>query len=178
MPLPVTVGKDQTPAGGRFGLSAMGERLAGFIYGTIVTLSVVVAGARAYPHGPGHVAVLVAVTCVVFWIAHVYAHALGHSASVGEHLSFSELKHIARREGSIVEAAVPPLGALVLGGLGILSPQTSIWLAVALGLAVLGAQGVVFARAERLGAAATAGVVGANLGLGLVLVALALAVSH
>lgn len=178
MPPPVSVGADRASAGGRFGLSAMGERLAGFIYGTIVTLSVVVAGARAYPQGPGHVAVLVAVTCLVFWIAHVYAHALGHSASIGEHLSFSELKRIGRREGSIVEAAVPPLGALVLGGLGVLSPRTSIWLAVGLGLAVLVAQGVVFARVERLGPAATLAVVGANLGLGLVLVALKLAVSH
>jgi hypothetical protein len=66
----------------------------------------------------------------------------------------------------------------VLGGLGVLSPRTSIWLAVGLGLAVLVAQGVVFARVERLGPAATLAVVGANLGLGLVLVALKLAVSH
>lgn len=168
----------QPSAAARLGRSAMGDRLAGFIYGTIVALSVIVAGARAYPAGPGHVAVLVAVTCLVFWIAHVYAHGLGHSAAVGEHLSFAELKRIGRREGSIVEAAVPPLGALVLGGLGILSPQTSLWLAVALGLVVLGAQGVVFARVERLGTAATLGVVAANLGLGLVLVALKLAVSH
>jgi hypothetical protein len=174
----MSAGTNRSPAGGRFGLSAMGERLAGFIYGTIVTLSVVVAGARAYPHGPGHVAVLVAVTCIVFWIAHVYAHALGHSASVGEHLSFAELKVIGRREGSIVEAAVPPLGALVLGGLGILSPKTSVWLALGLGLVVLGAQGVVFARVERLGPVAALAVVAANLGLGLLLVGLKLAVSH
>src|SRR4029450_13763521 len=101
-PPPVSVGADRASAGGRFGLSAMGGRLAGFIYGTIVTLSVVVAGARAHPQGPGHVAVLVAVTCLVFWIAHVYAHALGHSAALGEHLSLGELQRIGRREGSIV----------------------------------------------------------------------------
>ena len=38
----------------------MGERLGGFIYGTIVALAVVVAGAKAYPHEAGHIAALVA----------------------------------------------------------------------------------------------------------------------
>ena len=143
-----------------------------------MTLSVVVAGAKAYPDGPGHVAALVAVTCLVFWVAHVYAHGLGHSAAVGEHLSLQELRRIGRREGSIVEAAVPPVGALLLGGIGLLEPRTAVWLAVALGLVVLGAQGVVFARVERLGAVATLGVVAANLGLGVVLVGLKLLISH
>ena len=57
----------------RLARTAMGHRLGGFIYGTIVALSVIVGGARAYPHEPGHIAVLVAVTCIVFWLAHVYA---------------------------------------------------------------------------------------------------------
>lgn len=171
-------GIDRPSAVARFGRSAMGDRLAGFIYGTIVTLSVIVAGARAYPDGPGHVAGLVAATCIIFWIAHVYAHGLGHSAALGEHLSLSELGRIGRREGSIVEAAVPPLGALLLGGVGILAPRTALWLAFALGLVVLGAQGVVYARAERLGGTATLVVVAANLGLGLLLVALKLVVTH
>ena len=156
----------------------MGERLSGFIYGTIVALSVVIAGAKAYPDGPGHVAALVAVTCLVFWVAHVYAHSLGHSAAVGEHLSLQELRRIGRREWSIVEAAVPPVAALVLGAVGLLEPRTAVWLAVALGLVVLGAQGLIFARVERLGALATLGVVSANLGLGVLLVGLKLLISH
>ena len=162
----------------RFGGSALGDRLGGFIYGTIVTLSVVVAGSRAYPHDPGHIAAVAAVTCMVFWIAHVYAHALGHSASLGEHLSFAELRRIGRREWAIVEAAVPPIGALLLGAVGILAPRTSLWLAFGCGLVVLGVQGFVFSRAERLGAGATLVVVCVNLGLGLLLVALKLADSH
>src|SRR5262249_33874168 len=71
------------------GRAAMGERLGGYIYGTIVVLSVVVAGAKAYPHSPGHIAAFVLVTTVVFWLAHVYAHALGHSVSHDEHLSLA-----------------------------------------------------------------------------------------
>jgi hypothetical protein len=162
----------------RFARSAMGERLSGFIYGTIVALSVIVGSARAYPHEPGHIAVLVAVTCLTFWLAHVYAHGLGHSVHRGEHLSFKELQGIARREASVLEAAVPPIVALLLGALGVFSARTAIWIAFALGLAVLAAQGLVFARVERLGRLATIGVVAANLGLGLVLVILKLIVSH
>jgi hypothetical protein len=171
-------GEQRLPAAAGLGRSRMGDRLAGFIYGTIVTLSVIVAGARAFPDGPGHVAALVAATCAIFWAAHVYAHALGHSAAVGEHLSLAELRRIGRREWSIVEAAVPPVAALVLGGAGILAPRTALWLAFALGLLVLGVQGVVFARAERLGPVATLVVVAANLGLGLLLVTLKILLAH
>jgi hypothetical protein len=156
----------------------MGERVGGFIYGTIVALSVIVAGARAYPHGPGHIAVLVAVTCVVFWLTHVYAHGLGHAVAKEEHLTLSELGHIARREGSLVEAAVPPIAVLVLGALGILSANAATWLAFGSGLVVLVAQGLVFARVERLGVLATVAVASANLSLGLILAALKLLLSH
>ena len=155
-----------------------GERLAGFIYGTIVVLSVIVAGAKAYPHSPEHIAVVEAVTVVVFWLAHVYAHGVGDSVARSKRLSAPELLHIARREGSIVEAAVPPIVALLLGGLGVLSTAASIWLAFGLGLGVLAVQGLTFARAERLGLLATCAVVAANLGLGVLLVALKLFVSH
>lgn len=156
----------------------MGERLSGYIYGTIVTLSVIVAGARAYPHGTGHIAALVAVTCMVFWIAHVYAHGLGHAVAHQEHLSLAELGGIARREASILEAAMPPVLALALGALGIVSDRTAVWIAFALGLVVLAAQGLVFTRVERLGWLGTTTVVAANVGLGLLLVALKLVVTH
>jgi hypothetical protein len=158
--------------------AAMGERLAGFIYGTIVVLAVVVAGARAYPHEAGHIAALVGVTSVALWLAHVYAHGLGHSVARNEHLTLAELGHIARREGSIVEAAVPPVAALLLGALGILSTGAAVWLAFAFGLVVLAAEGVAFARVERLGLLGTLAIVAVNLSLGVVLIALKLIVTH
>ena len=124
----------------------------GFIYGTIIVLSVVVAGSKAYPHEPGHVAVLALVTAFVFWIAHVYAHALGHSVAHDERISLDELKYIARREASMIEAALPPAGALLLAVVGVLSTRAAVWAALGLGLAVLAVQGIAFARLERLGA--------------------------
>jgi hypothetical protein len=157
---------------------ARGERLGGFIYGTIIVLAVVLAGARAYPDGPGHVAVLVAVTAVVFWLAHVYAHTLAHSVAKGEHLSLAELRYIATREGSIVTSALPSVAALLLAAVGLISMRAAVWIAFGLGLGVLAAQGIIFARVERLGFLATLVVVTVNLGLGVVLVGLKLLVSH
>lgn len=162
----------------RVARSAMGERLGGFIYGTIIVLAVVVAGARAYPDDAGRIAAIVGVTTIVFWLAHVYAHSLAHSVAHDQHLSLGELRRIARREASIVEAALPPIAALLLGALGVVSTRTAVWAAFALGLAVLGAQGIVFARVERLGWLGTAAVVTANLALGGALVGLKLVLSH
>src|SRR5262249_1263813 len=153
-------------------------RLGGFVYGTIVVLAVVITGGKSYPHEPGHVAVLVVVTTVVFWLAHVYSHALAHSVSRDEHLSFSELRDIARREASLLEAGLPPVVALLLGSIGVLSDNAAVWLAIALGLAVLAAQGIVFARIEKLGWLGTLVVLALNLALGLLLVALKAAVTH
>jgi hypothetical protein len=67
---------------------------------------------------------------------------------------------------------------LLLGAVGILSRSAAGWAAIGLGLAVLGTEGLVFARAERLRPLATLGVVALNLGLGLVLVALKVIVTH
>jgi hypothetical protein len=158
--------------------SAIGERLAGFIYGTIVALAVVAAGARAYPHAAGKIAALVAVTSTALWLGHVYAHALGHSVGHDERVTFAELRYIARREGSIVEAAMLPLAALLLGAVGLLSTRVAVWAAFGVGLGVLAVQGVRFAQIERLGWVGTLVVVIVNVSLGLVLVGLKLAVTH
>lgn len=168
----------QTGGAAYFSREAFGERLGGFIYGTIIVISAVVAGAKAYAAGPWHIAAFVVITTVVFWLAHVYAHSLAESVSHDEHLSLAELRRIARREASIVEAGVPSIGALLLGGLGVFSETTAIWVAIALGLGVLAAQGILFARVERLRWPATIGVVSVNLSLGVLLIALKLLISH
>ena len=181
MPVSATPTTTKAPASsaiGRVGRAALGERLAGYIYGTIVVLSVDVAGAKAYPHESGHVAVLVLVTTTVFWLAHVYAHALGESVARDRRIDFGELRHIAHRESSMVEAAVPAVVLLLLGELGVISERSAVWAAFVAGFAVLAAQGIVFARMERLGPLATLAVLAGNLALGFALVALKLFVSH
>ena len=158
--------------------SAIGERLSGLIYGTIIVLAVVVAGAKAYSHDAAKIAGLMAVTSVVFWLAHVYAHSLAQTIARNEHLSLSELRHIAGREGSIIGAALPPLAALLLGAFGLVSTRVAVWAALGAGLAVLAVTGIIYARVERLGWLGTLAVVAANLGLGAALVGLKLLVTH
>ena len=158
--------------------SLIGERLAGFVYGTIVVLAVLVAGGRAFPDDAGRIAAMVLVTSVVLWAAHVYSHALAHSVAHDERVSLAELRLIARREGSVVEAAVPPLAALLLGAFGAVSTSAAVWLAFGAGLVVLAAQGIVFARVERLRWPTMILVVAANVGLGLALAALKVFLTH
>jgi len=158
--------------------AAVGERLGGFIYGTIVVLSVIVGGARSSPDDPGLIAKLVGVTTVVFWLAHVYAKALAESVTRGNSLTFGELRTVGHHEASLVGAGVLPIGALLLGEVGVLSAHAALWAAFGVGLAVLAGQGLVFARIERLGLLGTLAVVGTNVALGLALVALKVLVGH
>ena len=136
------------------------------------------AGAKTYPHSAWKIVVLLAVTTVVFWLAHVYAHSLGHVLAQDRHLSLVELRVIGRHEAAILEAAMPPLAAMLLAAFGLISTRASIWIAYGLGLAVLVGTGLVFARVERLGPIGTLVVVALNLALGLILVALKIAVTH
>jgi hypothetical protein len=155
-----------------------GERLGGFVYGTIIVLAVIAASAKAYPTSPEHVIAVVAITTVVFWLAHVYAHGLGHAVNSGEHLTLAELRHIARHEAALVEAALPCLIPIVLAAFGVLKPATAYWIAFFIGLAVLVFNGWLFARSERMGALGTILVVTLNLALGLILVAMKIIVTH
>jgi hypothetical protein len=95
-----------------------------------------------------------------------------------EHISPAELRHIARREGSIVEAALPPVAALLVGAFGVISTHSAVWVAFGLGLSVLAAQGITVARVERFGWLGTLGLIAANVSLGVLLVGLKLVVTH
>jgi len=88
------------------------------------------------------------------------------------------LRDVARHEASLIEAELLPLAALLLGAFGVISAHAALWAAFGVGLAVLAAQGLVFARIERLGTLGTLAVVGTNLALGLALVALKVFVTH
>ncbi|TML29193.1 MAG: hypothetical protein E6G26_04065 [Actinobacteria bacterium] len=164
--------------GEALGRAAMGERLEGFIYGTIVALAVLVAGARAFPHEAGHIAALVVATTIVFWLAHVYAHGLGRSVARDRRLTLAELRDVARHEWAIVEAAMLPALPLLLAAFGLISTRFAVWLALGTGLAVLAAEGLLFARVERLGWMGTLAVVSINLALGASLIVLKLVVTH
>ena len=168
----------QRPRPAHLSRARTGERLGGFIYGTILVLAVIAVGARAYPDEAAQIAGLVAATSIVFWLAHVYARAIAQSIAHDRRLSLMELQQIARREGTMIAAAVPSMAALLLGAFGVVSTRAAVWGALGLGLALLVVQGITFARVERLGRLGTFAVVTTNLVLGTALVGLKILVAH
>jgi hypothetical protein len=157
---------------------ALAAAVGGLTYGTVVVLSVVVAGAKAFPDSPGIVGLIVFVTTATFWLAHVYAHSLALSIGHDTHLSLARVGETARRQAWILGAGVPPGTAFLLGAVGVLEEKAAVWLALAVGMAVLLAMGLVFARVERLGRLGTSLAVLANLALGTVLIFLKVLVIH
>ena len=115
---------------------------------------------------------------VILWIAHAYAHGLEESLRLGRRLTRAELMTIGGRELAIPLASVLPLAAIALGALGIVQDRAAIWLALAVGVAMLAVQGIRYARLERLSRIGTVVSVTINLSLGLLIVALKVILAH
>jgi hypothetical protein len=158
----------------------LGDRqtIAGTVYGTIIVLSVLAAGAKAYEHRLWHLGAIAAMSTIVLWVAHVYSHGLGESVNAGRRLTAAELAAIARSEYSIVLAAILPIGALALGAAGVVQARSAVQLAFGLGVVTLATQGVRYAKLERLNRAGTIVTVTLNLVIGLALIALEVLVAH
>jgi hypothetical protein len=158
----------------------LGDRdtISGTVYGTIIVMSVLAAGAKAYQHNLWRLVVLAGGSVVVLWLAHVYSDALGESLKTGRRATINELSSIARREYSIVGAAILPLVAVGLGAAGVLAQRTAVQLALWLGVVTLTAQGIRYAQLERLSRSATLVTVTLNLAIGLAIVALEVLIAH
>ena len=153
-----------------------GDNLAGGIYGTILVTSVVAAadGSVAIWRSLG----IVEVTVIVFWLAHVYAHALAWRLDSDEKLSRSGLQRIVGQEWPLLQAAIVPSLALLAGGLGLIATRSAYWIAIGFGVVTLVWWGLVFARKEQLSRMATVLVVIVNASFGLCIVALKEFVGH
>jgi hypothetical protein len=154
------------------------ETLAGTVYGTIVVLSLLTAGAAAYADDLWRLAVITGAAMTALWGAHVYAHALGESVKSGRRLRAAEVLAIGRRESSILLAAVLPEAAVGLGAVGLIEGSAALWIAFGLGVATLTVQAFRYAYLEELGPGATALTVGLNLLFGLTFVLLKALLAH
>ena len=152
--------------------------IAGTVYGTIVVMAALTAGAPSFEDEPWRLLAVVVFTALIFWVAHVYAGGLGESIALGRRLDLPELVSIGRREVSILLAVVLPALSLLLGALRVLGDAAAVWLALGVCVATLAAQGLRYARLERLGRAATAWTIAVNLALGLAIVAVKVALAH
>src|SRR6476619_2101411 len=114
-------------------LTGSSRTIAGTVYGTIVAMSALAAGASAYSHNLWRLTAIVAVGSIVFWIAHVYAHSLAETITLGRRMSVGEFASVAHREVSIVFAAILPACALALGAADVISDRAAVWLALGAG---------------------------------------------
>ena len=154
----------------------MGSGIASIVYGTITAMATVTAFGNE--KDPWKLAGLVGATALVFWIAHLYAHALSESISEGRTLRPQAIAVIAHREFGIVLAAVLPVTALVLGAIGVFNERRAVWLALGIGLATLAVEGARYARLEGLRLPGTLAAIASNVVLGLFVVALKVGLSH
>jgi hypothetical protein len=175
-----TAPSEQTRISRRAGHLVLGvdDRIASTVFGTITAMATITVYGRIFPDDPWKVEELVVSSAVVFWIAHLYTHALSESISEGRRLNGGRVWSLAVRELGILLAAIPPTIALTLGGLGLFDETVSIWLALGLGLGILTVEGVRYARIEGLGSVGILLAVAVNLGIGVLVVLLKAEVLH
>ncbi|WP_327313689.1 hypothetical protein [Streptomyces sp. NBC_01235] len=149
----------------------------GGVYGSMLAASVVV-GAGTLGSSPRlELVLLLLLTGVVFWIAHVHAQLFGARLTQGGPDRRMVLQ-VCRDEWPIVKAAIPPAVAVAVSPLLGLDLEGALWFALA--VAVAGQVGWSAAAARRAGAswrlvAATASV---NLVLGLLIIVFKLFLTH
>ncbi|WP_155056340.1 hypothetical protein [Streptomyces blattellae] len=149
----------------------------GGVYGSMLAASVVV-GAGTLGRFPRlELVLLLLLTGVVFWIAHVHAQLFG-ARLAQQRLDRRTVLHVCREEWPIVDAALPPAAAVAVSPvLGLDLPGAG-WLA--LSVAVAGQVGWSVAAARRSGASRRLMGVTAlvNLLLGLLIISFKIYLTH
>ncbi|AWW36799.1 membrane protein [Streptomyces sp. AS58] len=149
----------------------------GGVYGSMLAASVVIGagGLGSFPRL--QLVLLLLVTGVVFWFAHVHAQLFG-TRLAQQPLDRRVVWQVCRDEWPIVNAAVPPAVAVAVSPLLGLDLAGTVWLA--LSVAVAGQVGWSVAAARRAGASAgmVAGTAAVNLLLGLLIVVFKILVTH
>ena len=105
------------------------ENLSASVYGTILVSSVIV-GLAGTNLTAGAMMAALAVTALVFALAHAWSRALARSADDREALAVSHVLDGIRHEWPMVEAVTPALIALGLAALGVYSESTGLWIAI------------------------------------------------
>lgn len=121
------------------------ENLATAIYGTILSTALIAAYSEDPGSDPLQVAVAVFVAAVVFWLAHAYSDLLARGVVHGHGGGLARARTELAREWPLVVGASLPILPLLLAPLDLLSDDSAESLAIAAGVALLGAVGVAIA---------------------------------
>ncbi|BBC34033.1 Membrane protein [Streptomyces graminofaciens] len=149
----------------------------GGVYGSMLAASVVIGAGTLGSFPRVELVLLLLLTGVVFWIAHVHAQLFG-ARLAQQVLDRLTVLRVCRDEWPIVKAAVPPAVAVAVSPLLGLDVEGAGWLAVS--VAVAGQVGWSVAAARHAGASwrlltVTASV---NLLLGLLIISFKIALTH
>ncbi|MGW5732968.1 MULTISPECIES: hypothetical protein [Streptomyces] len=149
----------------------------GGVYGSMLAASVVIGAGTLGSFPRTELVLLLLLTGVVFWVAHVHAQLFG-TRLAQQALDRQIVLHVCRDEWPIVKAAVPPAAVVAVSPLLGLDVRGALWLALC--VAVAGQVGWSVAAARRAGAslrlmAATASV---NLVLGLLIISFKIVLKH
>lgn len=149
----------------------------GGVYGSMLAASVVIGVGTLRSFSRLDVVLVLLLTGVVFWIAHVHAQLFG-ARLAQQSLDRRIVLHVCRDEWPIVKAAVPPAAAVAVSPLLDLDESGALWLALA--VAVAGQVGWSVAAARRAGATWRLMAVSAsvNLLLGLLIILFKILVTH
>ena len=145
------------------------QNLSASVYGTILVSSVIV-GLAGTDLRAGAIMAALAVTALVFALAHAWSGALARSADDRQALAVGHVLDGIRHEWPMVEAVTPALVALGLAALGLYSKGTGLWIAIIANTVLLFAWGAIL-RHRAAGnpmQAIAAGLTTATLGLALV----------
>ncbi len=144
------------------------------VYGSILVTALL--AALRHEHVAIHALTITLIgTMVVFWLAHVWSSIVAERLRGRTRLTPSAVAELARGEWPMLEVAVVPVAALVVGWLGIVSDHRAINVALALAVIQLAAWGFAVGRQihGRTWSAVAFGVVDGLLGLAIVLLEVA-----
>ena len=119
-------------------------------------------------------AITVAVSVVVFWIAHVHAGLVARWIRAETRPDRRAMAEVMAHEAPMIESAVPAIVLLLLAWLDVLSTSAAVWTALVYGVVALAVWGVLIACRAGLGVVGVVVVSGVNLALGALIVALKL----
>lgn len=150
----------------------------GGVYGSMLAASVIIGTGTLGAYPRLEIVLMLLLTGLVFWIAHVHAHLFGARLAQQATPDRRIVLEVCRDEWPIVKASVPPAAAVAVSPLLGLDVSGALWLALA--VAVAGQVGWSVAAARRVhapwGLVAVTGSV--NLLLGLLIIGFKLYLTH
>ncbi|MBD9729865.1 hypothetical protein [Streptomyces caniscabiei] len=171
-----TTGETASRGGRRAQRRARADYTGG-VYGSMLASSVIIGAGTLGAYPRVELVLLLLLTGLVFWIAHVHAQLFG-TRLAQRSLDRRIVSEVCREEWPIVDAAVPPAAAVAVSPLLGLDVQGALWLALA--VAVAGQVGWSVAAARRAHAPWGLVVITAsvNLLLGLLIIGFKLYLTH